>query len=431
LPWFWRGARARPRIPEAAAKLAKDLNAAKTGGTVTLSGWAGLNTALTVPEGVTLDLTQEGATLELQDGAVLTVNGTVRVTGHGDHGKGHVEGSLRVGDGVAVINGSGTISLTSKGRILNIGGDRAKQLTLDGVTLAGLPDNDHSLVGIYENSALILKSGAITGNTYTSDKNASGGGVDVWRGTFTMEGGTISGNSTNGKEGSGAGGVNIGEESVFTMSGGEITGNSATGGQYSNGGGVDVWRGTFTMEGGTISGNSAEGKEGSGGGGVNIGEEAVFTMTGGEITGNTATGGQYSNGGGVSVHKGTFAMEGGTISGNSVNGKEGSEGGGVNIGEEAVFTMSGGTISSNSANGKEGGSGGGVSIGEEAVFTLSGGEISDNTTKVNGGGVFVSYNGTFTMEGGTISGNTAAYGGGVRNRGGGLDVHHERRQNTG
>ncbi|MDR2363398.1 MAG: hypothetical protein LBD65_03175, partial [Spirochaetaceae bacterium] len=129
-----------------AAKLAKDLNALRAGravvkgGTVTLSGRAELKTALTVPEGVTLDLTQEGAALELQDGAVLTVNGTVKTSGHGDHGKGWVEGSLRVGDGAAVIAGGGTINLKSKGRLLNIGSDKgSRKLTLDGVTLVGLP----------------------------------------------------------------------------------------------------------------------------------------------------------------------------------------------------------------------------------------------------------------------------------------------------
>ncbi|MDR2246784.1 MAG: hypothetical protein LBE17_09005, partial [Treponema sp.] len=100
-----------------AAKLAKDINALRAGravvngGTVTLTGWAGLKTDLTVPEGVTLDLTAEGTALELQDGAVLTVNGTVKTSGHGDHGRGWVEGSLRVGDGAAVIAGGGTINL--------------------------------------------------------------------------------------------------------------------------------------------------------------------------------------------------------------------------------------------------------------------------------------------------------------------------------
>ncbi|MDR1637155.1 MAG: hypothetical protein LBR93_07440, partial [Treponema sp.] len=49
--------------PAAAAKLAKELNAIKagsakaSGGTVTLSGGVGIKKALTVPAGVTLDLT--------------------------------------------------------------------------------------------------------------------------------------------------------------------------------------------------------------------------------------------------------------------------------------------------------------------------------------------------------------------------------------
>jgi hypothetical protein len=74
--------------------LAADINAieagkaAVNGDTVTITGWTGLNTALTVPAGVTLDLTAEGAVLELRDGAVLTVDGAVNATGHGDHGKG-------------------------------------------------------------------------------------------------------------------------------------------------------------------------------------------------------------------------------------------------------------------------------------------------------------------------------------------------------
>jgi hypothetical protein len=305
-----------------AAQLAADLGKAVNGGTVTLTGWAGLKTALTVPEGVTLDLTGEGAALELQDGAVLTVNGTVNATGHGDHGKGWVAGSLRMGDGTAVIAGTGTISLTSKGRLLNIGSDKGKrQLTLDGVTLVGLSDNDSPLVGVYENGALVLKSGAITGNARVNDEWAGGGGVEVHKGTFTMEDGAISGNSAEGKDGSGGGGVNIGEEAVFTMSGGEISGNSAksTAGRYANGGGVSVNKGTFTMSGSAITGNTATAAVTGMGGGVRI-DESVFTMSGGEISGNTAKGGTGAAGGGIYTGpKSTFIMEGGTVYGSVGN----------------------------------------------------------------------------------------------------------------
>jgi hypothetical protein len=170
---------------EAAEKLAAEINAIKagsatvSGATVTLIGgpvefngdyyvWpgaVGIKNGLTVPEGVTLDVTADGAALELRN-STLTVNGTVNAAGHGDHGTGWVEGSIRTYDGTATIDGTGTIYLKSKGRLLNIGGDKGKrQLTLDGVTLVGLPDNDSPLVEISQNGEFILKSGAITGNT--------------------------------------------------------------------------------------------------------------------------------------------------------------------------------------------------------------------------------------------------------------------------
>jgi hypothetical protein len=369
----------------AAAKLAADINAAKPGSTITLSGWAGLNTALTVPEGVTLDLTEEGAALELQDGAVLTVNGTVNAVGHGDHGSGWVDGGLRVGDGAAVIAGTGTINLMSKGRLLSIGSDKGKrQLTLDGVTLVGLPDNDSPLVEANNGGAFILKSGTITGNTHVGDDWVSGGGVAVYRGTFTMEGGEISGNTVIGGKGGAGHGGGLVVEGTFTMSGGTITGNSALGGpEDSNGGGggVNVERGTFTMTGGTISGNSASGTRGADGGGVRV-HVGTFIIQDGAITGNTATGiGSNSNGGGVCTTGpagSTFTMSGGTISGNTATAGQYGTGGGVNVDGRngSTFTMQGGTISGNTVTGRFGATGGGVTVGGDGgVFIMEGGTI--------------------------------------------------------
>ncbi|GHV52073.1 hypothetical protein AGMMS49579_08780 [Spirochaetia bacterium] len=42
-----------------------------------------LKTSLTVPEGVTLDLTADKVKFELQNGAKLTVDGTVNTSDHG------------------------------------------------------------------------------------------------------------------------------------------------------------------------------------------------------------------------------------------------------------------------------------------------------------------------------------------------------------
>jgi hypothetical protein len=280
-----------------AEKLAADINAIEaekttvSGGTVTLTGWAGLNTALTVPEGVTLDLTQDGATLELQDGAVLTVNGTMNATGYGNHGKGWAQGSLRSG-GTAVIAGTGTIYLTGKGRLLSIGSDEGHlQLTLDGVTLVGVSDNSEALVFVGgKGGGFVLKSGAITGNTRVHNEGSFGGGVEVREGgLFTMEGGVISGNGASAGKSSGGGGVAV-EGAAFTMSGGMISGNTAVGGETGIGGGVRLTNfATFTMSGGTISGNSATGEGWSGSGGVRVQSGSAFIMEGGTIYGKASS----------------------------------------------------------------------------------------------------------------------------------------------
>jgi hypothetical protein len=287
----------------AAAQLAADINtievgkATVSGDTVALTGGVRLQTALTVPAGVTLDLTKE--TLQLANNAVFTVNGTVNAKAEGIN----IDSAAA---SPATINGSGTIYLKSKGRLLNIGG--GKKLTLDGGTLVGLADNNNSLVGIGNGGELIMKSGAITGN---ANEEGSGGnwsaGVGVNGGTFTMEGGTISGNTA----------------------------------KY--GGGVSVTSGTFTMFGGAISGNTAQ----QYGGGVAVALNGTFTLSDGTISGNTAK----KDGGGVSAMKGdniggTFIMEGGAISGNTAN-----YGGGVDVWLGSTFTLKGGRIQGSADSG--------------------------------------------------------------------------------
>jgi hypothetical protein len=272
----------------AAVQLAADLNAIKEGSatvegaTVKLTGtvgFLGIPRELVVPAGVTLDMTADGARLGLGEGgrgglydATLTVNGTVITKGDRigfeDNAK------------AATINGSGTIYLNGRGRLLRVAGNLSvsnAKLTLDGVTLVGVPDNGSALVEVHNGGELVMKSGAITGNT-TSD---SGGGVRVNGGTFTMQGGAVSGTAAKGT-GEGAGGGVWVNGGTFSMEGGEVTGNSAT----RRGGGVFAIVGSaFTMKGGTISGNTSGGD----GGGVFV--NSVFTMEGGTIYGSSAEGG--------------------------------------------------------------------------------------------------------------------------------------------
>ena len=367
-----------------------------SGNTVTLTRNVGVQGNLTVPAGVTLELTEDGGVYLMRDNITLTVNGILNVPHNGKFGI----------EQTATVNGNGTINLTGKGNLLHINGRNGKKLTLDGVTLIGVPDNNESLVTVSEGGELVLVSGAITGNT----SNNGGGGVNVGNGgTFTMSGGTITGNNAVGRGDIFGGGVRVGEGSTFTMSGGEIRGNTATGMDGKGaGGGVFVHTSTFIMEGGAISGNSAIGSGGTEGGGVCMGWEGwdgggTFTMSGGEISGNS--------GGGVSVltTKATFTMSGGAITDNTATWASG-----VGVGLGATFTMKGGTISGNS------GAFGGVGVGSQSTFTMEDGVISGNSAVANsmisgtgalgnGGGVTVEYKngsaGTFIMKGGTIYGN--------------------------
>jgi hypothetical protein len=177
------------------------------GNTVTLTADVTLGrTALVVPAGVTLDITANNARLILGNNSTLTVNGTVNAKAEGIN----IDSAAA---SPAIINGSGTINLSSKGRLLGIW--KGKKLTLDGVTLVGLKDNNSPLVDI--GGELVLLNGAIT-------DNINGGGVFVSEGSFTMKGGTISGNTTSDK----GGGVFIYQRGSFTMEGGIISGNTAS-----------------------------------------------------------------------------------------------------------------------------------------------------------------------------------------------------------
>jgi hypothetical protein len=249
------GGGAEPSQEEQAERLALEINAIEagkatvSGDTVTLTGGVQLETALTVPEGVTLDLTADGAALELQDGAALTVNGMVNAKAEGIN-------IDSVAASPATINGSGTIQLKSKGPLLGI--EEGRKLTLDGVTLIGLPGNDNSVVDV--GGEFVLKSGTITGNSRTDpgDRGPSGMG----------------------------GGVFVPDVGTFTMEGGAITGNSAVrrGGGVCNGG-------TFIMKGGVIFDNSAD----IGGGVSNVDDGNIFIMEGGRIQGSTDSDGYTKN----------------------------------------------------------------------------------------------------------------------------------------
>ena len=244
------------------------------------------------------------------------------------------------------------ISLSANGSMFTI--ESGVTLILDDMLeLRGRSSNTNSLILVNSGATLILNNGTkITGNTASFffswyDDAAGGGGVGIYNGTFTMNGGEISDNTTL----------------VY------------------GGGGVGIYNGTFTMNGGKISGNtSPDNPYGyfGGGSGVRIGG-GTFTMNEGEISGNTS-----DNGSGVYCYVGTFNMNSGVISGNTAS----SYGGGVSSVTGGIFTMKGGVISGNTA----GYYGGGVYV-ERSVFNKIGGTIfgyslgDSNSNAVKIGGV--------------------------------------------
>lgn len=132
---------------------------------------------------------------------------------------------------VTIDGGGRTIRLRSQGQILNVG--PGLTLTLQNITLAGVPNNSYALVNV-EGGELVLGSGAkITGNDNVriAIYNNRGGGVHVESGRLTIPdgGGEILSNGAIY-----GGGVYLNNGAVLAMNGGRISNNNAS----NNGGGV-------------------------------------------------------------------------------------------------------------------------------------------------------------------------------------------------
>lgn len=245
-----------------------------------------------------------------------------------------------------ILSGGATekiITLSGNGSLFTI---RDGTLTLDNnITLQGHSSNNASLVRLDSYSNLVMNTGSrIINNTATvsytnTSRNAIGGGVYIYEGTFTMNGGTISGNrvvSTTSSSGytstvrAMGGGVYI-EDGSFNMINGTITNNTAYSDKFAAaGGGVYVghynssYYGSFTMNGGTISGNTAQSSSVLAtsytyGGGVATGDYGRFTMQNGTISGNTVITANNRLGGGVYVRNDRFTKTGGTIYGSNAS----------------------------------------------------------------------------------------------------------------
>ena len=212
-------------------------------------------------------------------------------------------------------NAGATITLNSNTEIaatLQI----TKNLTLDlnGCTLR--MTGNRSVLCVYNGATLtITDSSAAKSGTITGGNAGDGGGVYIGgnsseegEGHLVMTGGTITGCATDPYRGDGRGGGVFVFKGSFTMSGtAKITSCTADWG-----GGVVVHTGssTFTMNGGEIS----DCKASNTGGGVCLVSGAGFEMTGGIIRDCTAYGRPESSA--IDIQPGTMKAHGGTVEGN-------------------------------------------------------------------------------------------------------------------
>jgi hypothetical protein len=279
-----------------------------------------------------------------------------------------------------------TYSLAGTGSLFTVGS--GVTLELEDITLQGRSDNTAPLVKVETDGKLAVKTGGrITGNTYTTSVNDTGGaGVFVSGGELEIAGGEISGNTITGSTQSGHGGGVLVDNGSVVMTGGAIRenritnthsgdGNGAGGGIYINN------NSSFEMLDGKIEGNIVNTRSTTLGNGAHGAGVAVwnsyFHLGGGVIRNNTGTS-QAANiyssswGGGISIQAdtaSTFVMDGGIISGNSLASSTnpnttyfsgryriGAFGGGVGIAEwggSCTMTKTGGIIYGNDVSGSD------------------------------------------------------------------------------
>ena len=185
-------------------------------------------------------------------------------------------------------------------------------LDLNGCVLRLRMRGNTSVFYVYNNATLTIQdSSAAKSGTITGGNAGDGGGVYIGdnssEGHLVMTGGTITGCVTNPYRGDGRGGGVFVFKGSFTMSGtAKITSCTADWG-----GGVVVHTGssTFTMNGGEIS----DCKASYTGGGVCLVGGAWFEMTGGTIRNCTAGSVESSA---IYMDPGTMKAHGGTVKGN-------------------------------------------------------------------------------------------------------------------
>jgi hypothetical protein len=263
--------------------------------------------------------------------------------------------------------------------------------------------------GIYYSGGTALGGDAADGSHLKNLTAKNGGGLFIYKGTFTLKLGSIL-EYAQALEG---GGLHLTGGSAALK--GTMSNLFTTPEANAHGAGVYIEIGTFTMKDGSVMTHLINRGTGSGssGGGVFVGTNtgAVFQMWGGTISDANAP-----LGGGVYVaNGGTFTMKQVTTKPKvniTMHSMDAEKGGGVYV--AGVFNMTDVTMHSMAAD-----KGGGVYVANGGAFTMSGvnsrigptGTGEKTVEALYGGGVYSA--GTFTMTAGTIAGSAKYRGGGV------------------
>lgn len=262
------------------------------------------------------------------------------------------------GGGISVAQGSATINdgeirnnlAYRGGGLLVSGGLAGGSITLNGGQVI---DNEATYGGgIYvqnQTAMLTINDGEITQNRSVSPATFGGGGLYLFQGLVTMNGGEISFNTALNDGGA----VEIGDPAGrFIQTGGEILNNSAG----NNGGAIYNSQGVLNINNGSIYLNNSTAE----GGGIYTGVGSSNTIASSAILTNTTSG---STGGGIH-NAGSLTMTNVTLSGNSANS-------GAGLWNSGTAVLTNVTLSENSAINNGGGlssSGGMLTVGNSIIY---------------------------------------------------------------
>lgn len=400
-------------------------------GTIVITADMTLEKHITVPDGVSITLTDDGSKhtittpllvakyqtdydddtvglIEVEKGGKLTIDGDLALEANTNN----VQNREDIATWIIKCHG---IFVLENGII---DGNNRYIRTISLYSTSSLDYHNSGLVVVCGRGAEFEMNGGAIQNARI---NSEAGGVKICcNGKFTMNDGTIK--NIDSEKRATAGAVLVYSntstnysygKATFIMNGGIIENNRGY-----RGAGVHVcgptytYRSTFEMNGGTIRNNTAIGIQSSGhplqggGAGVYVEKNATFTMNDGTITDNTVYLGQ---GGGVCAICGW----------SDVASSWGSQGWTVNSYSyyyPAAVTMNGGIISNNTVHMtqavSDNGCGGGIYLASNCV-TLNSGTIENNNAEKQGGGVYVSSTPyVLKMKNAVISDNTASVIGG-------------------